>query len=252
MTTEPTEPKNAIPANPLAAYQQMLDMWGQMLAPIAALNRDKVDPKDRRFQGEDWNHPLFDLIRQGYGMAAEQMMSLAEAAPAADAQDKAKQIFAMRALVDAMSPANSPLTNPVALRRAVETNGASLMTGFQHLAEDIQRGQLTHTDPNAFRLGENIATTPGKVVFQTRLFQLIHYAPTTPDVLKTPLVIFPPWINRYYILDLTPEKSFIKWCVDQGISVFIVSWKSADASLADVIWDDYIAAQIEAVLCAIC
>ena len=139
------------------------------------------------------------------------------------------------------------LTNPVALRRAVETNGASLMTGFQHLAEDIQRGQLTHTDPNAFRLGENIATTPGKVVFQTRLFQLIHYAPTTPDVLKTPLVIFPPWINRYYILDLTPEKSFIKWCVDQGISVFIVSWKSADASLADVIWDDYIAAQIEAV-----
>jgi len=247
MTTEPTEPKDAIPANPLAAYQQMLDMWGQMLAPIAALNRDKVDPKDRRFQGEDWNHPLFDLIRQGYGMAAEQMMSLAEAAPAADAHEKAKQLFAMRALVDAMSPANSPLTNPVALRRAVETNGASLMTGFQHLAEDIQRGQLTHTDPNAFRLGENIATTPGKVVYQTRLFQLIHYAPTTPDVLKTPLVIFPPWINRYYILDLTPEKSFIKWCVDQGISVFIVSWKSADASLADVIWDDYIAAQIEAV-----
>jgi polyhydroxyalkanoate synthase len=247
MTTEPTEPNETTSANPMAAYQQMLDMWGQMLAPIAALNRDKVDPKDRRFQGEDWNHPLFDLIRQGYGMAADQMMSLAEAAPAADAQDKARQIFAMRALVDAMSPANSPLTNPVALRRAVETNGASLMTGFQHLAEDIQRGQLTHTDPNAFRLGENIATTPGKVVYQTRLFQLIHYAPTTPDVLKTPLVIFPPWINRYYILDLTPEKSFIKWCVDQGISVFIVSWKSADASLADVIWDDYIAAQIEAV-----
>src|SRR5690606_34743660 len=109
------------------------------------------------------------------------------------------------------------------------------------------KGQLTHTDDSAFRLGENIACTPGKVVHRTELYELIQYTPSTPDVLATPLVIFPPWINRFYILDLNPKKSFVKWAVDQGISVFMVSWRSADESLADVTWDDYVRAQIEAV-----
>jgi len=111
----------------------------------------------------------------------------------------------------------------------------------------MSRGQLTHTDSDAFEIGRNLAATPGKVVRRTPLYELIQYAPTTKRVLSVPLVIFPPWINRYYILDLTPEKSFIRWCVDQGISVFVVSWKSADASLADVTWDDYVAAQIDAI-----
>lgn len=246
MTKDLNEALHSLPADPKTAYQQVLDAWGQMLAPVAALNRDKLNPKDRRFQGAEWEHPLFDLVRQGYSMMAEQMMSLAESTPATDPAEKARAVFAMRALVDAMSPANSPFTNPVALRKAVETNGASLVSGMQHMMADLQRGQLTHTDPDAFRVGENIAVTPGKIVYQTRLFQLIQYAPATPEVLKTPLVIFPPWINRFYILDLSPEKSFIKWCVDQGLTVFVVSWKSADASLADVVWDDYIAAEIEA------
>jgi polyhydroxyalkanoate synthase subunit PhaC len=118
---------------------------------------------------------------------------------------------------------------------------------MQHMLSDVTRGQLTHTDPGAFELGRNIAVTPGKIVFQTPLYQLIQYTPATPQVLATPLVIFPPWINRFYILDLTAQKSFIKWCVDQGVTVFVVSWKSADASIKDVIWDDYIAAQIEAI-----
>ena len=247
MTTEPQDPPAAFPTDPMGAYRQILDAWGQVLAPLASINRDKVNPKDRRFQGAEWEHPLFDLMRQGYAVMAEHMMSLADQVPVQDPAEKAKLSFAMRGLVDAMSPANSPLTNPVALKKAVETNGASLMSGLQHVMADLQRGQLTHTDPAAFRLGENIAVTPGNVVYQTRLFQLIQYSPATPDVLKTPLVIFPPWINRFYILDLTAEKSFIKWCVDQGITVFIVSWKSADASLADILWDDYIASQIEAV-----
>jgi polyhydroxyalkanoate synthase len=112
---------------------------------------------------------------------------------------------------------------------------------------DIKAGQMSQSKAGAFELGRNLAMTPGKVIYETRLFQLIHYAPTTPDVLATPLVIFPPWINRFYILDLTPEKSFVKWCVGEGVSLFMVSWKSADESLADVTLDDYVAAQIEAV-----
>jgi polyhydroxyalkanoate synthase len=118
---------------------------------------------------------------------------------------------------------------------------------MEHLLGDLKRGQLTHTDRHAFKLGHNIAATPGKVVYETRLFQLIQYTPVTERVLATPLVIFPPWINRFYILDLNPAKSFVRWAVEQGITVFMVSWKSADATFADVSWDDYILAQIEAI-----
>ena len=224
----------------------MLDSWGAVLAPVAAINRDRVDPGDKRFADPAWNHPVFDLIRQGYAVMADAMMTMAAAVPGDD-DTKARTRFAMRTLVEAMSPANSPLTNPVALNRALATNGASLQAGLQHLIADFQRGQMTHTAADAFEVGRNVATTPGKVVYETPLFQLIHYAPTTPTVLKAPLVIFPPWINRFYILDLRPEKSFVRWAVAEGLSVFMVSWKSADASLKDVVWDDYITAQIEAI-----
>jgi polyhydroxyalkanoate synthase len=178
---------------------------------------------------------------------SDHMMKAADNLEGLDEATKAKVQFAMRTVVEAMSPANSPFTNPVALKKAIETGGASLTAGMQNLAGDLQRGQLSHTDPDAFKLGENIACTPGKVVYQTQLFQLIHYTPTTERVMETPLIIFPPWINRFYILDLTAEKSFIRWAVAQGVSVFVVSWKSADASMKDLIWDDYIAAQIEAI-----
>jgi polyhydroxyalkanoate synthase subunit PhaC len=218
-----------------------------MLAPLAKAGRDKVNPKDRRFAGAEWEHPVFDLMRQGYQVMSDYMLGAADAVEGIDPDQKAKLAFAMRTMVEAMSPANSPLTNPVALQKAVETKGASLMAGLQHLMADVERGQLTHTDPNAFRLGENIAATPGKVVHQTALYQLIHYQPTTDQTLAIPLIIFPPWINRFYILDLTAEKSFIKWCLDSGISVFVVSWKSADESMSEIVWDDYIAAQIDAI-----
>jgi polyhydroxyalkanoate synthase subunit PhaC len=234
-------------AQPLAAYQTILDAWGTMLAPLAAAGRDKVPARDKRFSAPEWEHPVFDLMRQAYSVMSDYMLGSVAHLESVPDDQKARLSFAMRTIVEAMSPANSPLTNPVALHKAIETRGASLMAGAQHMLADIQRGQLTHTDAGAFALGRNIAVTPGKVIFQPRLFQLIQYTPSTPDVLKTPLVIFPPWINRFYILDLTAEKSFIKWCVDQGVTVFVVSWKSADASLADVVWDDYIAAQIEAI-----
>jgi polyhydroxyalkanoate synthase subunit PhaC len=231
----------------LSAWKQGLDAWGQILAPLAKAGRSKVNPRDRRFAGPEWEQPVFDLMRQGYGMMADYMLGAVDQLEGVDEAQKAKIAFAMRTLVEAMSPANSPITNPVALNRAIETDGKSLMAGMGHLMADMKKGQMTHTDPEAFRLGENIACTPGKVVHQTPLYQLVQYTPSTPDVLKTPLVIFPPWINRFYILDLTAEKSFIKWCVDQGVTVFIVSWKSADASMKDVVWDDYIAAQIDAI-----
>lgn len=228
-------------------WRQGLDSWAPLLAPLAAAGRDKVHPRDKRFAGTEWEHPVFDLMRQGYSVMSDYMLGAVENLDNMPPEQRARIAFAVRTIVEAMSPANSPFTNPVALNRAIETKGQSLMAGMQHLAEDLKRGQLTHTDPDAFRLGENIAVTPGKVLHQTALYQLIQYGPATEAVLKTPLIIFPPWINRFYILDLTAEKSFIKWCVDQGITVFVVSWKSADASMADVVWDDYIAAQIDAI-----
>jgi polyhydroxyalkanoate synthase subunit PhaC len=234
-------------SDPLAAYKHALDAWGQVLKPLAAAGRDKVNPRDRRFSAEQWEHPVFDLMRQGYQVMSDYMLGAADQIEGLEPAQKAKIGFAIRTVVEAMSPANSALTNPVALEKAVQTKGQSLMAGINHLMHDMQQGQMTHTDPNAFELGRNIACTPGKVVHQTPLYQLIQYTPSTETVMETPLIIFPPWINRFYILDLTAEKSFIKWCVDQGITVFIVSWKSADSAMRDVIWDDYIAAQIDAI-----
>ena len=233
--------------DPLKAYRAALDAWGAVLEPLAKAGRDKVDTSDRRFTAPQWEHPVFDLVRQSYQVMSEYMLTAADQLVGLADHDKTKMDFALRSIIEAMSPANSLFTNPVALERAMETNGASLISGMQNLIQDMQRGQITHTDPTAFKLGENIAATKGKVVHQNPLYQLIQYDPTTEDVLETPLIIFPPWINRFYILDLTAEKSFIKYCVDHGITVFVVSWKSADSTMKGIVWDDYIAAQIDAI-----
>ncbi len=232
--------------DPLAAWKHALDAWGAALAPLAEQGRAQVPAGDKRFQGEEWDHPVFDLMRQGYSMMAQQMESMVDAADMPKAE-KMKMRFAMRNLVEAMSPANSPFTNPKALNKAIETKGESLVKGMGHMMADMQRGQMTHSAPGAFELGRNIAATPGKVIWQSRMFELIQYGPTTPQVMKVPLIVFPPWINRFYILDLTAEKSFIKWCIDNELSLFVVSWKSADTTMADVVWDHYIAAQLEAI-----
>ena len=146
-----------------------------------------------------------------------------------------------------VSPSNFAATNPEVIAKTIETGGENLLKGLANLLGDLSRGQMTHVAPGAFEVGRNIATTPGKVIHRTPLYELIQYAPTTDAVLATPLVIFPPWINRFYILDLSPEKSFIRWAVGEGLTVFMVSWKSADASMADVAWDDYVAAQRDAI-----
>ncbi len=213
-------------------------------APEAA----SLPKQDRRFADPAWReHPAFLLLHQTYLMLAEYFRNSVKRMDGIDRAKRQQLEFAVTALAEAMSPDNFLLTNPVVMKRTIETRGQNLVRGMQHLINDLKRGQLTHTDPNAFRLGENLAASPGKVVHETPLYQLIQYSPSTETVLEVPLLIFPPWINRFYILDLTPKKSFIKWAVDQGISVFVVSWKSADASMADVVWDDYIRAQIEAI-----
>lgn len=204
--------------------------------------------KDRRFADPAWReNPAFALLHQTYLMLTEYFRDTVKSMKGLDPEKRKQLEFAVEALSEAMSPANFILTNPVVLKRTIETKGQNLVRGMSHLINDLRRGQLTHTDPNAFTLGENLAATPGKVVHETPIYQLIQYSPTTKEVYEVPLVIFPPWINRFYILDLTPEKSFIKWAVDQGLTVFVVSWKSADKSMADVVWDDYIRAQIDAI-----
>ena len=196
---------------------------------------------DRRFAAAAWkDNPLFDLIRQTYLTIADHMIRGVDAVEGLDPKRRDQLRFATSTFVDAMSPSNFALTNPLVLERTIQTRGENLLTGLERMLADLTRGQLTHTDAEAFELGRNLAMTPGKVVKRTPLYELIHYEPTTKKVFEIPLVIFPPWINRFYILDLNPQKSFIRWAVEQGLSVFVVSWKSADESLADITWDDYV------------
>ena len=227
-----------------AFWQDGMALWQRFLTPAAPTTSDSPPPppdRDRRFAAPAWrDNPVFDLIRQSYLMATDHLLKGVDQLAGLDDRQREKLRFATGSFADAMSPTNFPLTNPLVLEKTIETRGQNLLKGLEHMLADMGRGQLTHTDPTAFEVGRNIAVTPGKVVKETPLYQLIHYAPTTPDVLATPLLIFPPWINRFYILDLNPEKSFIRWAVEQGLSVFVVSWKSADASMIDVTMDDYV------------
>ncbi|MAF29213.1 MAG: class I poly(R)-hydroxyalkanoic acid synthase [Paracoccus sp.] len=225
-------------------------MAGQFMTATAEAQSSlaELPRSDKRFAAPQWrDNPVFAMLHQSYLMAAEQIMDAAAKAEGLPADRKLQLSFFTRLLTEAMSPAHFPLTNPVVIERTLETGGENLVKGMTHFLSDLQAGQLTHTDKAAFTIGENIASTPGKVVHETPLFQMIQYTPTTDKVLSVPLVIFPPWINRFYILDLTPKKSFVKYCLDQGISTFMVSWKSADASMADIGWEDYVAAQEEAI-----
>ena len=229
-------------------WEQGVAFWTSLATVQPSLTPDADAPKDKRFADPDWTtNPAFALIRQTYGLLAEQLLTTTRTMQGLDEHARAKMEFAAKNMTDALSPSNLALTNPEVIKRAVETRGESLLKGLKHMLTDLSRGQLSHVDPDAFEVGVNIAMTPGKVIHETDLYQLIHYAPTTKQVFTVPLVIFPPWINRFYILDLNPAKSFVAWAVEQGLSVFMVSWKSADASMSEVVWDDYIAAQVDAI-----
>ena len=241
----------ADPEKQKALWEDGLALWQGVLGNFAVgpdAGQTGLPRQDKRFADERWrSHPAFALIHQTYLFLAERIEGMVEEIEGLPKDQREKLRFATKAITEAASPANIPFLNPVVLERTIETRGENLVKGMEHLLADMRRGQLTHTDGSNFTLGETIAATPGKVVFETELFQLIQYSPTTDRVLAAPLVIFPPWINRFYILDLNPKKSFVRWAVAQGVTVFMVSWRSADATMKDVVWDDYVRAQLAAI-----
>lgn len=212
---------------------------GQLKAPA------DPGPKDRRFSNPLWEtHPYFNFIKQQYLISAKSVEDAVAAIDGLSPVDRRRVDYFTRQIVDMMAPTNFLATNPDALERAVETEGASLVQGLENLVRDIEanKGDLivTLADRDAFKVGDNIGTSEGSVVYRNRLFELIQYKPTTETVHKTPLVIFPPWINKYYILDLKPTNSMIKWIVEQGFTLFVVSWKDPDESYADVGLSTYV------------
>ena len=217
----------------------MKKAMGDESAPVA-----QAPGSDNRFNSELWqNNLVFDYIKQSYLIAAQNIQKTVSEVEGLDAQTARKVKFFTRQYVDALAPTNFVMTNPEVLKTTVETGGKNLLDGLNHLLHDLERGHgklaISMTDYKAFKMGENVATTPGKVVHQNDLMQLIQYQPATKEVYKTPLLIVPPWINKYYILDLRQKNSFIKWAVDQGITVFVVSWVNPGKELANKGFEDY-------------
>jgi len=219
----------------------MLRMLGQEAEPVAT-----PPPGDKRFRHEDWQQSfLHDYIKQSYLITARHLHHALANVQGLDEKTAKKVDFYTRQYIDALSPSNFVLTNPEVLRETVASGGQNLVKGLGNLLDDLARGngaqlRVKMTDTKAFRLGENIAVTPGKVVYQNELFQLLQYAPRTERVYARPLLIIPPWINKYYILDLREENSFIRWAVEQGHTVFVISWVNPDERLAHKSFDDYL------------
>ena len=228
-------------------WQDYMSLWQNAARRIMGIDSQPViesDPKDRRFKDDAWKeNEVFDFIRQSYLLSARYVQDVVKQADGMDAHTAQKVDFYSRQFVDAMSPSNFLLTNPEVLRKTAETGGENLLRGLNNLLTDLERGKgdlrIRMTDLDAFKIGENIAVTPGKVVFQNDLMQLIQYTPSTDKVLKRPLLIVPPWINKFYILDLRPKNSFVRWAVAQGHTVFIISWVNPDEHLAEKGFEDY-------------
>jgi polyhydroxyalkanoate synthase len=245
-------------ANPVQMMTRLLGDFGAGLAPakLEALRDDYLQKaarlwqdmmsgktpefKDKRFAAPEWSaNPLAAFSVASYLLNSECMMALAEAVETGP-REKHKIRFAVQQVVDALSPANFLATNPEAQQKIIETKGESLTKGLQNMLADMQKGRISQSDESAFEVGRNVAVTPGSVVFENALFQLIQYTPSTPTVHAVPLLMVPPCINKFYILDLQPENSLVRYMVEQGNTVFMVSWRNADQSMASVTWDDYV------------
>ncbi len=241
-------------ADPMSIAQAQLELWADHMTLWRRTTERLFDPTgksdrrpvatDRRFQQSAWTENiLFDYIKQSYLISAEAILSAVSRVNGLNPKTAHKVDFYTRQFVDAMSPSNFLATNPEVLQTTIETGGENLLRGLTNLLDDLERGRgqlaVTMTDLKAFRLGESVAATPGKVIFQNELMQLIQYAPSTPEVKRRPLVIVPPWINKFYVLDLRPKNSFIKWAVDQGHTVFVISWVNPDRRLAHKRFEDY-------------
>ncbi|HKO72578.1 MAG TPA: class I poly(R)-hydroxyalkanoic acid synthase [Bradyrhizobium sp.] len=224
-----------------------LELWGSSVRRLVGEEVPRAiepSPRDKRFTDPEWksNH-FFDFLMQLYLLTTQWAHDLVRNAEGLDAHTRKKAEFYVQQITNALAPSNFILTNPEVLRETLATSGDNLLRGMTMLAEDIEAGRgnlrIRQSDPANLVVGVNMATTPGKVIFQNELMQLIQYEPATESVLRTPLLIVPPWINKFYILDLKPEKSFIKWCVDQGITVFVISWVNPDARLGHKTFEDY-------------
>ena len=223
-------------------YQKQLELWSSIMGKPADTAPAKVvepEPGDRRFRGAEWQQPYFSFLAQSYLLNAHWLKELVEQADL-DPQAKRKLAFYTRQYIDAISPTNFPWSNPEALKIAAETKGDSVTQGLRNLAGDIERGLVSMTDESAFEVGRNLAITPGAVVFENDFMQLIQYAPSTDSVYARPLVVVPPCINKYYILDLQPDNSFVRHAVGEGHTVFMVSWRNMPDSMGRATWDDYL------------
>ncbi len=231
----------------IALWQDYMSLWQRTAERLAGGDPEPLiapSAGDRRFRDPAWSdNAVFDFIKQSYLLTARWLQGVVHATDGIDAHTARKIDFYTRQFIDAMSPTNFVLSNPEVLRATIDSRGGNLINGLKNLLGDLERGKgrlaISMTDTTAFRLGENVAVTPGKVVFQNELIQLIQYAPTTETVKRRPLLIIPPWINKFYILDLRPENSFIRWAVAQGHTVFVISWVNPDERLAAETFADY-------------
>ena len=229
-------------------FGRYMELWrsaaqtasGQTTEPVAAPRKG-----DKRFNDPDWSaNPVFDIVKQSYLISSDWLNNLVSGVEGVEPLTKRRVEFFTRMLTDAFSPSNFLLSNPAALRQVMETHGESLVKGMNNFAADLERGggklSISQTDLEQFKVGENVATAPGKVVFQNDLIQLLQFAPSTPTVCEVPLLIFPPWINKFYIMDLRPDNSMIRWLSAQGFTVFVTSWVNPDATLAAKTMEDYL------------
>jgi len=214
-----------------------LKFWGgdQQVNPV-------VEPEkgDKRFSAPDWQqNAVFDALKQSYLLAATTLLKTARGIERLDEHQQHKLMFYLRQFLDAISPTNLMFTNPQVIHETISTGGQNMVKGMEHLLRDFKSGQIKMTDTDAFAPGRNLALTPGQVIYRNKLIELIQYAPTTEQVYTIPLLFIPPWINKYYILDMQPQNSFIKFLVDSGFTVFIISWKNPDASMEEITFEDY-------------
>ncbi|MDP1607065.1 MAG: class I poly(R)-hydroxyalkanoic acid synthase [Rhodocyclaceae bacterium] len=240
----PPESTTALAALQQEWQQQHAALWQAMLARdqgAAPALRILAEPGDKRFSHPAWaESPIYDYVRQAYLLNAQYLKKIADATPLPDHLARNRVQFATRQFVDALAPSNFAATNPEFIKLALETQGESIKRGLQNLLGDLGKGRISMTDDSAFEVGRNLATTPGAVVFQNDVIQLLQYSPLTDTVAERPLLIVPPCINKYYILDLQPENSFVRYAVEQGQTVFLVSWRNPQADLGHLTWDDYL------------
>ncbi|MDE2357071.1 MAG: class I poly(R)-hydroxyalkanoic acid synthase [Alphaproteobacteria bacterium] len=231
-------------------YGRYFDLWRSSTLASAPAARGETPPTaapakgDKRFSDPDWQSPVFDMVKQSYLITSSWLNDLIGGVEGVDPLTRRRVEFFTRMLTDAFAPSNFLASNPAALRALVETRGESLLRGMENFAADLERGggqlAISQTDFEQFAVGENVATAPGKVVFQNELLQLLQFSPSTTHVYEIPLLIFPPWINKYYILDLRPENSMIRWLTSQGFTVFVASWVNPDIPLATRTFEDYL------------